>query len=418
MQKHVLMIESNPAGMRAVDAAACDGYLVSFVTADAAFYRTIPAGAQALDNPNVRVYEMAGGDLAQQVIDAASEIQKDVPVDGVVTYSELHTLAAAEVARRLELPGMSPAGARNARLKHRTRTLLAEAGVPQPEFVHAQGFEVVPRAVDTFGYPCIVKPSTGTASLHVSHIASDEDRDRYLAGVRAAERYRGGVDIGENFLVERYVEGSLVSVESCVDRKHGVRSFGITDRRVVGFPAFIEMGGTFHLDHARRDELFTLTGRVLRTLGVDFGFTHTEWLLPPDDSSPLLLECNARLAGGILPVMFAAASGVDPARQVIRLALGMDVELPLPCEQVCTGRQFGSPLAGRFIDVQLPRPSAGLVDVECYAKPGDSVPALHSSNYDWLGHVIYTGRDYDEALKRAASALEQIHMKIEVPAAV
>ena len=418
MQKHVLMIESNPAGMRAIHAAARDGFLVSFVTTDAAFYRTVPTGAQALDSPGVRVHEVANSDVTQQVLDTVHAIQDEIPIDGVVTYSELHTVAAAEVARRLKLPGMSPAGARHARLKHRTRALLAEAGLRQPAFVHAQGFTAVTQAIEAFGYPCIVKPSTGTAGLHVTYIGSDDDRDRYLATVEAAERYRSNVDIGDDFLVERYIEGALVSVESCVDREHGVRSFGITDRRVVGFPAFIEMGGTFHLDHARRDELFTLTEQVLQTLGVDFGFTHTEWLLPPDGSPAVLLECNARLAGGILPAMFAAASGVDPGRQVIRLALGMDVELPLPRRQVCTGRQFGSPLPGRFVRAHMPKAAAGLVEMECYASAGDSVTALHSSNYDWLGHVIYTGRHYNEALQRATEALKQLRIEIEVPAAV
>lgn len=415
---HILMIESNPAGMAGLLTAAAAGHAVTFLTADPSFYlRESPLAAQVFAHERCRVVESREMFSLEALRRLARETHRERPIDGVVTYSEYHTIHAAEIAGELGLPGMSPRAARATRLKHLTRVALSQAGVPQPRFHHVEDRQGLDAALRDIGFPCVMKPVDGTASLHVTYLSSPEAAAGYLEATEAAGDYGRGVTRGGQYLVEEYVPGELVSVESSVDAG-GVHNFGVTDRRLVGFPNFIEMGGTFLLDHPARERLFELNSAALHALGVDFGFIHTEFLLGP--SGPVLLEVNGRLAGGILPRMFQAASGVDPFVEVIRQALGERPRLPRPAGRVATGRQFGAPVAGVFQGADLAGVEGlpGFVEAVRYPRPGQHIEALSKSNFDWMGHVIFVGENRAESLARAERALAGMTMTMTVPVAI
>jgi biotin carboxylase len=414
---HILMIESNPAGMAGLLQAATSGHTVTFLTADPSFYlRESPLAAQAFAHERCRVVESREMFSLDALRRLTLQIQGERPIDGVVTYSEYHTIHAAEIAHELALPGMSPHAARATRFKNLTRVALSQAGIPQPRFRHIEDRQGLDAALRDLGFPCVIKPVDGTASLYVTHLASPEAAAGYLEAAAAGD-YGRGVTRGNQYLVEEYVPGELVSVESCVEAGGVVHNFGITDRRLVGFPNFIEMGGTFYLDHPARERLFELNTAALQALGVDYGFIHTEFLLGP--SGPVLLEVNGRLAGGILPRMFWAASGVDPFVEVIRQALGERPRLPRPSGRVATGRQFGVPVPGVFqgVDFGSVELLPGFVEATCYPRPGQRIEALSKSNFDWVGHVIFVGENREESLGRAEQALEAMTMTMTVPVA-
>jgi cysteine synthase A len=417
---HILMIESNPAGIQGILKALDEKHTVTFLSADPNFYLHESVHAQkAFTDPRCRVIHEPGTFDVARMLETVRKLHAERPIDAVMTYSEYHTIHAAEVAKALGLPGMDPEAARTARFKHLTRAALEAAGVPQPRFRHvkhdrAQFLEAV-RAV---GFPCIVKPADGTASLGVVHLKSVADAETYFAALAPGDDYGRGVTKSDDLLVEEYVEGTLVSVESCVLGGGEVRAFGITDRRLVGFPHFIEMGGTFFWDHPLREQLFALNGDAIRAIGIDFGFIHMEFIL--SDRGPLVLESNARLAGGILPRMFEAASGVDPFMEVIQQALGKRPKLPVPQGKTATGRQFGSPVAGTFRKITMDRVAElpGFVEAIAYPKEGASITSLSKSNFDWLGHVIFTGDRHEESLGRAEGALTKVVLAVETPVAI
>ncbi|MEV0784778.1 ATP-grasp domain-containing protein [Streptomyces sp. NPDC050423] len=410
---HILMVECNPNGIAGIANALQLGHDVTFVSADPDFYLgASPLAEAAFAHPKCDVIKSVEAFSIDELERLAKEIHAAKPVHGVTTYSEYHTVHAASVARSLGLPGMSVEGALNARHKHRTRLTLEHTDVRQPRFVAVADPKDMVAAVREIGFPCVVKPSDGTASLHVLLLRDDQELTDYLADLAKVDDYGRGVTRIPEIVVEEFVEGELVSVEACVLQGGEIVNLGITDRNLSGFPYFIEMGLTYFRGHPLEAELFTMNEKVLKGLGVDFGFIHAEYILAAD--GPVLCEVNGRLTGGIVPQLMELSSGVNPYLEVIRQALGERPELPVPGEVIAGGHWFGSPVDGEIVSIGFDRlkGTPGFEEALAYAKPGRTVSRLSKSNFDWLGHLIYTGKDRDEAAGRVRAALDDIEFTI------
>ncbi|GAA1228512.1 ATP-grasp domain-containing protein [Kitasatospora nipponensis] len=416
---HIVMVECNPNGIAGIANALELGHRVTLVTADPDFYLAAsPLAEAAYAHPSCHVLKSETAFSIEVLEQLVKEVHAADPVDGVMTYSEYHTVHAASVARALGLPGVSVEGALNARHKHRTRlTLQGHAEVRQPRFAHVQEPDRIEAAIREIGFPCVVKPSDGTASLHVLHLTDEQELQDYLAQLAQVTDYGRGVTRIPDILVEEFVTGEIVSVESCVLADGRIVNLGITDRTMSGFPYFIEMGATFFRGHPLEAELFAANEAVLRGLGIDFGFMHTEFILGAD--GPVLCEVNGRLVGGIVPALMKISTGVDPYLEVIRQALGETPELPFPGELTATGRWFGSPVEGELtsVDFSALTELPGYVEALSYRAPGRQVSRLSTSNFDWLGHLIFTGTGRDEAAERAEAALDRIGVEIAVKVA-
>lgn len=410
---HILMVECNPNGIAGIANALQLGHDVTFVSADPDFYLgASPLAEAAFAHPKCDVIKSVEAFSIDELERLAKEIHAAKPVHGVTTYSEYHTVHAASVARSLGLPGMSVEGALNARHKHRTRLTLENTDVSQPRFVAVADPKDMVAAVREIGFPCVVKPSDGTASLHVLLLRDDQELTDYLADLAKVDDYGRGVTRIPEIVVEEFIEGELVSVEACVLQGGEIVNLGITDRNLSGFPYFIEMGLTYFRGHPLEAELFTMNEKVLKGLGVDFGFIHAEYFLAAD--GPVLCEVNGRLTGGIVPQLMELSSGVNPYLEVIRQALGERPELPFPGEVIAGGHWFGSPVDGEIVSIGFDRlkGTPGFEEALAYAKPGRTVSRLSKSNFDWLGHLIYTGKDRDEAAGRVRAALDDIEFTI------
>ncbi|MGG7573275.1 ATP-grasp domain-containing protein [Streptomyces sirii] len=418
---HILMIECNPNGIAGIANALELGHDVTFVSADPDFYLgASPLAEAAFAHLRCDVIKSETVFSIDDLERLAKEVHAAKPVHGVMTYSEYHTVHAASVARSLGLPGMNVEAALNARHKHRTRLVLRDTDVRQPRFVHVAeptSGDAMEAAVREIGFPCVVKPSDGTASLHVLLLRDEEELAAYLAELASVGDYGRGVTRIPDIVVEEFVEGELVSVEACVLQGGEIVNLGITDRNLSGFPYFIEMGLTYFRGHPLQDELFAMNEKVLKGLGIDFGFIHAEYLLAAD--GPVLCEVNGRLTGGIVPQLMELSSGVNAYLEVIRQALGERPRLPVPGDVIASGHWFGSPVEGELLSIGFDRikDAPGFVEALAYAKPGRRVSRLSKSNFDWLGHLIFTGKDRDEAAGRVQAALDDIEFTLSVQVA-
>ncbi|GAA2739258.1 ATP-grasp domain-containing protein [Kitasatospora cinereorecta] len=416
---HIVMVECNPNGIAGIANALELGHRVTLISADPDFYlNASPLAKDAYAHPNCHVIKSEQAFSIDALVQLVKEVHAANEVHGVTTYSEYHTVHAASVARALGLPGLSVEGALNARHKHRTRLALRDTpGVRQPRFAHVEDPAQIEAAIREVGFPCVVKPSDGTASLHVLHLTNEDELQAYLADLAKVADYGRGVTRIPDLLVEEFVTGELVSVESVVLADGTLVNLGITDRTLSGFPYFIEMGATYFRGHPLEAELFAMNEKVSAGLGIDFGFIHTEYFLTAD--GPVLCEVNGRLVGGIVPALMKISGGVDPYLEVIRLALGETPELPFPGEVIATGRWFGSPVEGELkaIDFTALKELPGYHDALGYREPGRPVSKLSRSNFDWLGHVVFTGADRDEAHGRAEAALDHIGVEVAVKVA-
>lgn len=408
---NIVFIESNLTGVPGILAAIQAGYHVYFLTADASFYLKNSVHAkEAFASKKCTVIEAAEVADIEGCLAICRRLHSKNRLSGVLTFSELHIVHAAAAAKSLGLLGMDPEAARNARFKHLTRTTLHSFGnMNQPRFKHVNRLKDLRAAVMDLGFPCVIKPSDGTASLSVVHISDDKQLEAYIAELETNANYGRGLLRCADLVVEEFIPGELVSVEACV---HGgkVHNLGITDRKLSGFPYFIEMGGCYFFDCPERSRLFDLNEQILVQLGIDFGFVHTEFILSQE--GPVLCEVNGRLAGGFIPTLMSVSTGVNPLLEAVRLAAGDTPLLPILQDQVAAGRWFGSPVAGTidrigFDNVKI---RTGFVEASAYRQCGQATSALAKSNYDWLGHLIFMGNSRSQASERAEAALGEVEL--------
>jgi carbamoylphosphate synthase large subunit len=262
---------------------------------------------------------------ATQMCAAARELAARETIQGVLSWDEARILQAAKVAAELGLPGGDPAMVMRCRDKHLTRKALAAAGVPQPGSVLVADLSQAAEVAERFGYPVVLKPRAMGGSLGVVRVDTPAELAARFEFARDCE-VPGSWRYDEGVLVEQYVAGPEISIDSAVHRGEVLPMF--VARKEIGYPPYFEEVG--HVVDAA-DPLLTDTALVSalaaahEALGFTDGITHTEYKFTPD--GPVVIEVNARLGGDLIPYLGLRASGIDPGLAAAAAACGQRPEL-------------------------------------------------------------------------------------------
>lgn len=238
---------------------------------------------------------------------------------GVLTWDETALEMTAAAAEKLSLRHMSRAGAAHCRDKHDTRRLLAEAGLNPVRHALVHTPDEAVRWASGVGFPVVVKPRALAGSIGV---AFAQDADAVRAAFTLAENAEfATLPTGHGVLVEEYLDGPEISVDSVVD--DGVVTCVQVARKRLGFDPYFEEVG--HLvapwtDEPWADEVRELVVAAHTALGVDLGVTHAEVRLTA--RGPRLVELNGRLGGDLIPYVGVLAGGTDLVVAAAELALG------------------------------------------------------------------------------------------------
>jgi biotin carboxylase len=338
-------------------------------------------------------------------------------VRGLYTICDYNLPIVAAVCRSLGLPGVSPEAARLARNKHQTREVCARAGVRVPRYVHVTERGDLAAAVRSVGLPCVVKPMTESASVDVRLCRTRPEAEAHFSHIAANRLDSRGQARPPGALVEEYVLGYEVSVES-VTVGGAVHVAGVTDKALAGFPYFVEVGDTFPslLPERVTAGCQIAAEQALSAIGHDFGAAHTELRLTAD--GPVLIEVNSRVGGDEITELVYRATGVDLLAQAVTSALGEEPDYAV--RRAVTGaasRYLVSQETGtvrEVIGADLAARVAGVTEVEIKVGPGDTVTPPRS-NHQILGHVVAVGASAAEAARRADAALAHIWLDIRGP---
>jgi hypothetical protein len=337
---------------------------------------------------------------------AAEEVAAQRPVLGVCTYDEGFVIAAAKVALRLGLPGLGLDGAEGTRNKHRTRTTLTAAGLPQPRFELASTLEEATAAAHHIGFPVVLKPRGMGASVGVVGVADDSElAEAFSIAARAA--HGGPSDFEQGLLVEEKVTGEEVSMDGTVAGGE-YRPFFLCRKRFGPPPYFEETG---HIVNANDPllsdpDLLRVLAEAHRALGVDWGMTHTEVKL--NERGPTIIEVNGRLAGDLVPSVVKLANGLDAGHIAADVARGIPPDLDYRRRQVAGIRFLYPPEDSTILDVSLPEPGSvpGLARAEQLAAPGTTLflpPRAHLGRYGYLVATAPDEATCDARLDQAAA---------------
>ena len=117
----------------------------------------------------------------QEALRAIKALADDPALDyrlpaGVCTFCELSVPIAARLAEALGLPGPSSKAIDVARDKHSTRSAMAQAGLPSPACAKIRCAAELEAAAAAVGFPAVLKPLSGAASLGVVKVRRLERR--------------------------------------------------------------------------------------------------------------------------------------------------------------------------------------------------------------------------------------------------
>jgi len=274
-------------------------------------------------------------ELDTRDVDLMINCAREVGADGILCWDETRIMQAAEAAHALGLPGNDPAAVWRCRDKHLTRTALAVAGIPQPVSLTAATVDDARAALERIGCPVVVKPRALTGSFGVAKVESVEQLEHYFSRAAATtmvevpERFQDGV------LVEEYLDGPEVSIDSVCFDGRVVPLF--LARKQLGYPPYFEELG--HVVNAADPLLHNpAVTAVLEgahaAVGFHVGCTHVELRLT--STGPKVVEINARLGGDLIPYLGQLATGVNAGLVAAACACGLP-----PCVQSDRSRVAG-----------------------------------------------------------------------------
>lgn len=351
---------------------------------------------------------------AEALIRSAREVADSDPFDGVICWDETWIVQAARVAYALGLPG-EPSSVERCRDKYRTRAALDAGHVPQPRSLLVSDCDEALSAADAIGYPVILKPRALAGSFGVVRADSPAQLRRVIAFTDASGLMAPDLPTHDrNILVEEYAQGPEISVDCVV---HGGEVTPVClARKELGFAPYFEETG--HVIDPR-DPLWSdepLLDTVRRThaaLGFTDGVTHTEIKLTTQ--GPKIIEVNARIGGGMIPLLHLLGGGADLGLAAAAVACGRTPRLVSAASRRVSAIRFFYPerddsliTAVRFEPAELP---AGIVRCGPLAEAGDVKSPPPRGLMD--GRVAYAIALADDAAE-CQDALEQARKALRV----
>ena len=370
-------------------------------------------------NPDAPGLEAA--DVAEVVdfsdVDAVIEVARRHAVDGVLTISADRAVpVVAAVAEALGLPGIGTETAYVMTQKIAMRRVLADAGVPQPEFAAVRNVHEGYAALERVGLPAVLKPADSGGQRGVFRLETADDLERHLH-----------VALGESptdeAIIEAYVEG--LELNGLVIVRDG-QAFPLTLSDRLRPPGIGFGVGWVHVYPAtiygdQLEEAERVAVHAVHALGLRDGIAFPQ-LLATDDGRVLVIEVAARIPGGQMADLARHAVGVDLVEIALLQALGEEVP-----DEVARPR-FTQPLAIRFLTASpgplptgkvleigsLEKVSAfpGVVQADVYLSVGETIRPVQLDG-DRRGYVIAIADTNVEALERAEAAAQLVDVVVE-----
>lgn len=315
MKKKLLFIESNTTGtgMLLIDKAKSWGLEPFFLTHSPHIYLGL-----AETGCEIIICDTNSIDELKKVMDSSFTTEE---IAGIMTTSEYYLATVSELAVGYGLPGNPPDVIATCRNKHKTRLALAEAHIKQPRFSVVQTISETECAISGIGFPCVVKPLDDSGSNEVRLCETlEEVKVQFHKIIQKNFNPRGQAAM-KAVLIEEYLDDPEYSVEMFTWQ--GISTcVGITEKRLTGYPYFIEYRHIFpaKLNSDAEKDIINTVSAALKAVGFVSGVTHTEIKLT--SSGCAIIEINARPAGGMIPELIQHVAGIDLLEVQTKAALG------------------------------------------------------------------------------------------------
>jgi biotin carboxylase len=325
MKKHIVCIASEQKGNEFLEECQNAGWHVTLLTRKKLLDQ--PWAWTALND--VKTVEDEA--LPVDYVRAVTNIAGSRAVDVVVGLDEFDQITAALTREHLQLPGMTSSFVRRFRDKFTMRNMASAAGIPCPEYVGVFNKDAINTYLQSVPAPWIVKPRNEVSAFGIRKCETVEQVWRTVDELDARNTWR---DHPSQFLIERFVKGSVFHVDSVV-YKGKVQACGVSQ---YGTPPFSVShdGGVFTSSivayrSKQRKALESLNKRLLSAFKFDQGVTHAEFLQSEADGKFYMLEVACRVGGAYIANVLEHACNFNLWREWAKLETSSDAhpyELP------------------------------------------------------------------------------------------
>jgi predicted ATP-grasp superfamily ATP-dependent carboligase len=274
-------------------------------------------------------------DSEKLIIDVLAFTHKNkIKFHGVTTFFEMCVIQTADLANVLDCRFISPQAARQSSAnKLLMRIKTKKGGILNPEFdvftSPEKGFEILKK----IGAPAIIKPVKSGHSFGAVYLDKVEKKSflKFYSDARkqldsnADEWMRYYNNYKNDFLIEEYLKGKVVSVDGLIQDKKIV-FLGTASFILSKLPYFIQEGVYLPADinPKANGEIVNLTKKILKILDFDNCGFHCELKMTP--KGPYLLEIACRPPGGYMLEGYKEAYGIDFAGLYLEICLGNKVK--------------------------------------------------------------------------------------------
>ena len=228
-------------------------------------------------------------------------IAKHGTVDRLESLNEYWLETDAALRTEFGITGLRSEDMERVKRKSAMKGVFEAAGVPVARWqvLRHGAAPDARRFVEEVGYPFIAKPDVGVGAARTYVIGNDADLDAFLGD-------RPGID----YILEEYLEGTLVSYDGLVDRDGQIV---YTSSLVYGIPVLESVRGKdmhFWIDRHIEPDLDAAGRRIVAAYGVRERPFHFEFFRMPNGDL-VALEVNMRQPGGAVVDMWNWAGDID-----------------------------------------------------------------------------------------------------------
>lgn len=367
-------------------------------------------GAEGVLAPREHIAHLVQVDDVNQYPQLLAGVQEIIdrvgPVDQLIALSEFTLEIAAWVRQTLNIPGHGLEQVAVYRDKARMKEVLQEHGLAVPPFIRCSDVEQALEFADAVGYPVIVKPVDGAASIGVAKV-----EDAQALRVILSE-----VDLGR-YEVEAFIQGQTYHIDGFTDDSAGV-PFQVVSRYInscLDFANAKPLGSVILQSSELRTRIEVFSESCLRALDLRNSAFHLEIFVEADESL-VFLEVGARVGGSEVPHLINKVFGVNLYEHWLKGLAGERV--PLPTIQADpSGGWLVVPkpaqLPCRVIEAQTLRPHLNSLWRELLPRPGQILEA--GGSYDALhsGRFIFTDASEMDIESDIHHAIKNFHFQAE-----
>lgn len=287
-------------------------------------------------------------DTDAKVIERIKDYQQanySSPLEGAVTFWEEEIPLHAHICEAMGFVGNSRQTSILTRSKFTMQETLRAAGCNAIGQKLVKSKADLDKAVETIGFPAIIKPLFGTDSICVLFIkdrAGAEEAYRHVA-----EHYKNPYEMlstydSDTFVYQEYIDGTEFSIE-CYSQ-HGVpHVVGMHEKTSMRLPFFMETGDVVppRVSDEVRMQLENEAKAALIALGVRESLSHVE--IKMSKRGPQVIEIASRMGGYYTHENVVRVYGFDMVDAACQIALGIEVTQKIRPPFACIISQFFIP---------------------------------------------------------------------------